>query len=799
MNIKTITLGTTFSLASCSLLALPALAAAPQLEGSLSIPAVIAAMTLQEKAALVSGTGMNNAKNVPGAAGSTLAIPRLGIPQIVFADGPVGVRLGAGPTGGAKRYATGFPVSVAMAASWNPELVQRVAGAIGEEASAMGVDLILGPAINIQRSPLNGRNFEYFSEDPLLNAHITAAYITGLQNIGVGAVLKHFVANNQETRRQTINEIIPERALHEIYFPGFEYAMAHAQPWAVMSSYPAINGTPASQNSELLQQTLRDSWGFKGFVMSDWYGVSDPVRSLLAGNDLNMPGGPAEKDTPFLRRNAVPEDVILAALKSGEISEQQIDSNIQNILNVIVKTHTFKRTQPPATLSESEQVLLTREAASEAMVLLKNEQYTLPLNRASRIAAFGSGIQNFYVMGGGSAEVNIDPTRQVGLAAGLRQADFALTELLSDPTQALATQDEIINQAAQQHDIALISLGRSSTEGADRFTMAVRPDEIALIKRVAQAFHQQNKKLVVLLNVGSPIEVASWEQYADAILLTWLPGEQAGHSVADILSGQINPSGRLPQTFPKTLADSPDFGNFPGNRSSLIYGEGIYVGYRGFDSKNIAPMYPFGYGLSYSSVHYHSIMPVSPVFNIDKQNHVQVSIEVTNRSSRATKEVVQLYVTDNASRLDRPLQELKAFRKVSLEAGEQQQVKFQLNKRDFSYYDSDKHAWVLEPGRFTLRVGSSSRNIHAEMPLLVVSATPAFSMDSPWIDVQTYEKAAEIVAQVIGENETISWINGSPSLNDKLEQALIKNPELKTDAAKRQQIKQSILDKINAL
>jgi len=276
-------------LAACSIISSSALAV-PRLTDQASIPAVISAMTLQEKAAFVAGTGMNAANDVAGAAGSTLAIPRLGIVQMVFADGPVGVRLGAGPTGGEKRFASGFPVSTAMSATWDPALIYRVAGAIGDEAKAYGVDLMLGPAINIQRSPINGRNFEYFSEDPLLNAQITAAYINGLQAQGVGAVLKHFVANNQETRRQTINELISDRALHEIYFPGFEYAMAHAQPWAVMSSYPAINGTPASQNPWLLKEVLRKQWKFNGFVMSDWYGVTDPVRSLLAGNDLNMPG-----------------------------------------------------------------------------------------------------------------------------------------------------------------------------------------------------------------------------------------------------------------------------------------------------------------------------------------------------------------------------------------------------------------------------------------------------------------------------------------------------------------------------
>lgn len=785
-------------LAACSIISSSALAV-PRLTDQASIPAVISAMTLQEKAAFVAGTGMNAANDVAGAAGSTLAIPRLGIVQMVFADGPVGVRLGAGPTGGEKRFASGFPVSTAMSATWDPALIYRVAGAIGDEAKAYGVDLMLGPAINIQRSPINGRNFEYFSEDPLLNAQITAAYINGLQAQGVGAVLKHFVANNQETRRQTINELISDRALHEIYFPGFEYAMAHAQPWAVMSSYPAINGTPASQNPWLLKEVLRKQWKFNGFVMSDWYGVTDPVRSLLAGNDLNMPGGVSKKETPFIRRNSNPNDVVLAALKSGEISEKQIDENIANILHVLIKTQAFKHPSAQRGPSPNNHSALAREAAADSMVLLKNKQQTLPMVSSTRVAAFGKNVGNFYVVGGGSAEVNIDPRQRVDLQEGLRNSGLTLIDSIDNrPLDENAAQSAI-TRAAQQSDIALISIGRNSSEGADRYSMAMHADELAMIENVAAAFHQQNKKVVVLLNIGSPIEMASWDKFADAILLTWQPGQQAGNAVADILTGKVNPSGKLPLTFPKRYEDTPSYGNFPGNSHTVNYGEGIYVGYRYFDSKQIAPMYPFGHGLSYATIEYGTINPQNPVFNIDKQEQVEVTISLWNKSRIAAKEVVQLYVHDNASRLDRPVQELKAFHKVSLAAGQHKNISFALDKRAFSYYDSDKNDWVLEPGRFTLRIGQSSRDIRAEVPLQVISATPAFSFNTPWIDVQTYEKAATLVAQVIGDDATISWIQGQPTLGEKLDQALQQQPELANDAAKRQQIKQDLLQRINAL
>jgi len=793
MKINKIGLFTAFTLLST-----PALAV-PQLTDAASIPAVIAAMTLQEKAAFVSGTGMNNATNVAGAAGSTLAIPRLGVPQIVFADGPIGVRLGAGPTGGEKRFATGFPVSVAMAATWDPALIQRVGGAIGEQAKSYGVDLMLGPAINIQRNPLNGRNFEYFTEDPLLNAMITAAYINGMQAEGVGAVVKHFAANNQETRRQTVNEIISDRALREIYFPGFEYVMDHAQPWAVMSSYPAINGTPSSQNPWLLKEVLRKQWKFNGFVMSDWYGVTDPVRSLLAGNDLNMPGGLSEKDTPFLRRNTDPKDVVLAALNSGEITPQQIDENIKNILNIIIKTHSFKTQSAPVAAVVGDRSALARQAAADSMVLLKNQSQTLPMQANLRIAGFGHNIDNFYVVGGGSAEVNIDPKRLVTLPQGLKNAGLTLIDNVEGHKLDEQASDDIINRAAQESDMALISIGRSSTEGADRYSMAMHDDEVAMIEKVAAAFHRQHKKVTVLLNVGSPIEINGWEDNADAVLLTWQPGEQAGNAVADILTGRVNPSGKLPLTFPKRLEDSPSYGNYPGNAKTVNYGEGIYVGYRYFDTRRIAPMYPFGYGLSYSIIEYGKITPQSPQFNIDKQGSVQVSISLKNTSKIAAKEVVQLYVHDDASRLDRPMQELKAFQKVSLPAGEEKSVTFSLDKRAFSYYDADKGDWVLEPGKFTLRIGSSSRNIRAETPLLVISKTPAFSFNTPWIDIQTYEKAATIVASVIGDDATNAWIEGSPTLGEKLDEVLKLKPEFTKDTSKLQDEKQAILKRINAL
>lgn len=773
--------------------------AAPKLTDVNSIPAVIKAMTREEKVLFVFGTGMNNAKQVAGAAGSTLAIPRLGIPQIVFADGPVGVRLGGGPTGGNVQYATAFPVSIAMAATWDPDLIEQVGGAIGNEAAYYGIDLMLGPASNIQRNPLNGRNFEYFTEDPYLNALITAGYINGMQDKGIGAVLKHFAANNQETNRHSVNEIISERALREIYFPGFEYAIEKAQPWAIMSSYPTINGVPASQNAWLLKDVLRNQWKFSGFVMSDWYGVTDPVKSLQNGNDLNMPGGGSNSFTTFSKNDSDPKKLVLDAYKSGKITEAQLDENIANILKVILKTRRFQNGDNKIQTELIDHSNLARLVAVESMVLLKNEKQTLPINNSQKVATFGKGTNNFFVVGGGSAEVNYFPDRLITLPMGLKNSGIAALAEVDDIKLDEHSNEEIINKAANQSDIALISIGRSTSEGADRYSMAMHQDEISMINKVSTAFHAQNKKVIVLLNIGSPIEIASWEAYADAILLTWLPGEQAGNAITDVLLGKANPSGKLPLTFPKRIEDTPSFGNYPGTSKTVNYGEGIYVGYRYFDTKQIAPMFPFGYGLSYSTVTYGKVTPEKLIFDIDNQDSLEIKIAIKNTSSMKTKEVVQLYVHDNASEYDRPYQELKAFDKIDLLAGQEKQASFRLDKRSFSYFNPDKNNWIIEPGRFTIRIGRSSKEILAEVPLVVKSSKPAFSFATPWINIQTYEKAATIVANIIGDEETNAWIKGNPTLGEKLDEALKLKPELKNNETKRKLIAEQILKQINEL
>lgn len=769
----------------------------PQLKDEASIDSVIAAMTLEEKAAMVTGAGRNSSATIDGAAGATFPIPRLNIPQLNFADGVAGVRVGGPVTGGKIRYSTAFPAPIAMAATWDPAIVQKLGATLGNEASTLGFDMILGPAINIQRSPLNGRNFEYYTEDPVLNARIANAFIVGVQSQGVGAVVKHFVASNQETRRFTINQLIAPRALQEIYLPGFHYVVTHAKPWGVMSAYPMINGTPVTESLFLLQEILRDQWKFDGLVMSDWDAISNPVAALKAGNDLNMPGAPYYTSNHFIKKGQRPAEVILSALRHGEITTRQIDERIKNVLKAVLKTHAF--TRPGVTPSNitpqqaDKHAQLARQIATEATVLLKNSDAALPLPAATRIALFKPGDKNFYLTGGGSAEVHIDPQRQVGLEAGLRAANFQLTEHAANDPDALTL-------IAKQNDVALIVLSRTVSEGADRFTMAMLPEELKAIRDVAAAFHRVNKKLILLLNIGAPVEIADWQAQVDAMLLVWLPGQEAGNAIADILSGKANPSGKLPQTFPKKLADTAAYGNFPGTVSGVNYGEGIYVGYRYHDSKQIEPAYPFGFGLSYTTFTYQACaVATARQFDIDKQQNIDACVQVTNRGKRAGKEVVQLYVRDEASRLDRPFQELKAFQKVDLAAGESKEVHFTLDKSAFSYFDNDLSHWIVESGKFHLAIGSSSRDIKLITPLKVVSAKPNFTLDTPWIVIQTYPQAAALVAQQIGENETIEWLQRGDTFNSKLQRSLKKNPRYVDDAEQRKQVIQRLLDDINAL
>ena len=719
---------------AASLYAAQAGAQLPQL-GKDKIEDVVAAMTLEEKIYIVMGLGDANWTNPPegkatvivnGIAGRTWDVPRLGIAPTIMADGPAGLRINPTPEGvDEPRYCTAFPTATALASSWNTELTEEVGRAMGNEVLEYGCDVLLSPAMNIQRNPLAGRNFEYYSEDPFISGKMGAAMVRGIQANGVGASVKHFVANNQETNRKSVNAIISQRALREIYLRGFEITIKESDPWTVMSSYNRLNGFHTAENRELLTTLLREEWGFKGMVTTDWWSGTDAALQMYAGNDMMMPGCYQREE---LRR----------ALKERRLDEKTLDRNVIRILEYIQKTPRFKGyayTNKPD-LEAHNQVAL--QAAAEGMVLLKNDGQTLPLSRkAKRIALFGKTSYNFIAGGTGSGEVNYK--HAVSLQEGLETAGYRVAPQLEtfytafiDSVKAQAKEnkkhaldfiDEIavtkaqIETQAKQTDLAIITIGRNAGEGWDRKEddyFKLSANEVELIKNVCDIYHAAKKKVVVILNIGGVIETASWKSMPDAILLAWQSGQQGGTAVAGILKGTYNPSGKLAVSFPVNYADVPSAKSFPGepvnDPINSYYTDGIYVGYRYYDSFNVAPSYEFGYGLSYTSFDYTN-------FKVDVNENplkVTASITVTNTGKRAGKEIVELYLTAPTDEIEKPAQELKGFAKTRmLKPGESQTLTFELDGRLLASFWSGISSWVADKGTYTLKAGASSRNIKA--------------------------------------------------------------------------------------
>nr|WP_263326276.1 glycoside hydrolase family 3 C-terminal domain-containing protein [Neobacillus sp. Marseille-Q6967] len=708
-----------------------------------SIENVINSLTVDEKVQLVIGAGYPGPN---GAAGSTHAIPRLGIPSVILSDGPAGVRIGGLFAGAPPRIATAFPVPVLLSATWDVKQIQKVAKAMAKEAREYGVDVLLAPGVNIHRDPLGGRNFEYYSEDPFLAGFMATAFIQAVQETGVGTSIKHFAANNQETKRTNINAMVPKRALREIYLPAFEMAVKQAKPWTVMSAYNAVNGVFATQNRTLLTDILRYEWGFDGLVLSDWWAVKNPVAALEAGNDLIMPGvyrGPLPmpeliKDV-YTKASAPSPELLKTANQNGTLSKEALDSSVRNILKLIIKTPTFKGEyknvdyQNKTSLSKKtaiEGARINREVASEGMVLLKNEDKTLPFKAVKKIGVAGENAvvdlaQNklgIIIGGGGSAQVNVDPKKVVSLVQGLKNAHYSVVNSINGKKviEGLSKSDAV--NLAKNTDIGLVFIGRKSTEGADRPHMSMKPEEVRLIKDLSEAYHAEGKKLVVVLNIGAPIEVASWSDDADSILLAWQPGQEGGNAIADVLSGKVNPSGKLPVTFPVKYSDVPSYGNFPGDTVNNVvhYTEGIYVGYRYYDTKNLNLAYPFGHGLTYTDFSYSNLKLSSSKFLLSKNDPLSISVDVTNKGPVAGKEVVQLYIHDQHSKLDRPFKELKGFKKIFLKPGQTKKVTFTIDKRALSAFDDKLNRWMAEPGKFTVLIGSSSRDIKQEAEFIGV-------------------------------------------------------------------------------
>ncbi|MDP4276469.1 MAG: glycoside hydrolase family 3 C-terminal domain-containing protein [Bacteroidota bacterium] len=703
----------------------------PQL-GKDNIYAIIAAMTLEDKVYLLMGLGDANWTNpssgektviVSGTAGRTWNIPRLGITPAVLSDGPAGLRIDAHPKEATHSYyCTAFPTATALASSWNTALVETVGKAMGNEVLEYGSDVLLAPAINIHRNPLCGRNFEYYSEDPLLAGKMGAAMIRGLQSNGVGASLKHFVANNIETNRTSINAVISQRALREIYLRGFEIAVKEGQPWTVMSSYNRLNGYYTSERYDLLTTVLRDEWGFKGLVMSDWWGGADAVAQMNAGNDLLMPGCNQREE-------------LLAAMRNKTIDESVLDRNISRILTFILKTPRYKGYAYSCHPDLPAHAQISRMAASESMVLLKNAQGTLPLKKVKTVALYGKTSYRFIAGGTGSGEVNYE--KAISLEEALIKAGFQVSKPLAamythfiDTLLANAKDDNkkqlvdfhpempLTNDQiqAQVHasDVAVITIGRNAGEGSDRSVsdFSLTETEKRLINDVSTAYHAVGKKVVVVLNIGGAIATSDWREEPDAILLAWQTGQEGGNAVVDMLKGAVNPSGKLPMSFPVAYSDVPSARTFPGEPSAnpvtAIYDEGIYVGYRYYDTFKVPTAYEFGYGLSYTHFDYSDLTLSSSTFT----GQLTVTVTVKNTGRVAGKEVVELYLSAPQSEMEKPQQELKAFAKTDLlNPGASQRISLTLDSRLLSSFQSGISTWVADKGTYEVRVGASSKDI----------------------------------------------------------------------------------------
>ena len=743
------------------------------------IQEIISKMTLEQKAHLVVGTGMffdlpdsikakmppgfggpadpndkaysdkvdQLRKYLPGAAGFSFEYPSLGITSQVLTDGPAGLRIQPKRKGEEKTYyCTAFPIATVLASTWDTELVNKVGKAMGNEVKEYGSDILLAPALNIQRDPLCGRNFEYYSEDPLIAGKMAAAMVNGIQSNGVGTSVKHFAANNSETNRMSVNTIVSERALREIYLKGFEIVVKEAQPWTVMSSYNKINGIYTSESHDLLTNILRNDWGFEGYVMTDWGGGMDAVAQMKAGNDMLQPGQPKQfKD-------------IVTAVKNGSLDEKILDLNISRILKIMLKSPRYNKYNFPNAPDLTAHAAVTRQAASDGMVLLKNGNNSLPFGASVKtVAAFGNTSYEFIAGGTGSGAVNKAYT--ISLTDGLKNGGYLINDDLQgmyrkyiadvrakappsknpfaamlggiEPVAEMAVSPDLAAKLADKNDIGLITLGRNAGEGYDR--QAVEGDfyltvtEKEMIKNVTEAFHAKGKQVVVILNVAGVIETASWRDLPDAILLAWQPGQEGGNSVVDVLSGKVNPSGKLAVTFPISYKDAPTAKNFPGvaeksdvvDRSAdmsgfsfmrrtpweVVYEEDIYVGYRYYNTFKVPVAYEFGYGLSYTDFEFGKLK----LSTTDFKGELTASVSVKNTGKVAGREVIQVYISSPAGKLKKPAETLAAFGKSNLlKPSESQTLTFKIVTNDFASFDEASSSWIAEVGDYSLKIGSSS-------------------------------------------------------------------------------------------
>jgi len=689
-------------------------------------------LTLEEKATLLSGSGWME----------SAPVERLGIPAIKMADGPLGVRSWAGSSAitsaasnPVKVQSTSFPSGVTMAATWDRALVEREGRAIAQETKALGRDMILGPTVNINRQPLWGRNFEGYGEDPYLSARLGVAYIEGVQGEGVIPSLKHFAANNQEFERHRINAVIDERTLREIYLPAFEAGVKEAGVWTVMSAYNKLNGTYCAENDWLLDKVLKQEWGFKGFVISDWGSTYSTAPTVNAGMDLEMPGGPPAKamlarPQTILSGNSgtwLEAEKVLAAVRAGQISEATLDDNARRILRVIFVSGLFDQAHAGGgAVDTPEQRAVALQGATEGIVLLKNEHALLPLKAKTvhSIAVIGPNAALARTGGGGSSLVRskLAITPLDGIQTRAAKDGISLSYALGvgmegenpaqDTPEARAKALDDAVAAAKKADVAVLVVGRYAkleSEGFDVKTMDLPAGQDALIAAVEKA----NPRTVVVLNTGDPVTMTGWLDATPALVDMGYGGQEGGAALAAILFGDANPSGKLPVTLPKRFEDSSAAANYPGKDLTVHYAEGIYVGYRYFDTKKVEPAFPFGFGLSYTTFEYSGLKVSSALGNVQGKAAAvtQVSLAVKNTGTRAGAEVVELYIHDGHAQIDRPVHELKGFDRVELKPGETKAVTFTLDERAFQYWSPTLKAWHADPGQFEIEVGASSRDI----------------------------------------------------------------------------------------
>lgn len=752
------------------------------------IKELVAQMTLEEKAAMCSGADFWH----------TEAVERLGIPASMVSDGPHGLRkqdqegdhLGVNES----IKAVCFPAGCGTAASFNRELLTQMGETLGNECQAEGVSVILGPAVNIKRSPLCGRNFEYYSEDPVVASEMAGALIHGIQSKNVGTSIKHFLANNQETRRMSSDSRVDERTLNEIYLAAFEGAVKKEKPWTVMCSYNRINGTYAAQNHQYLTETLRDKWGFDGYVVSDWGAVNNRVEDLKAGLDLEMPGS-----------NGANDKMIIGAVLSGELDEGIVDEAVEHILNIVFR-YEDNRDQN-AVFDRDRDHEMARRVAEETIVLLKNEG-VLPLSEQQKVAFIGKYAKKPRYQGGGSSHINSHKiTSALDAAAQMKNVTYAQGfDDAEDKTDEKLLAEAV--EVARNADVAVIFAGlpdKFESEGFDRKHMAMPNCQNELIEKVAAV--QPNT--VVVLHNGSPVEMP-WINQVKGVVEAYLGGQAVGGAVCDILFGKVNPSAKLPETFPLRLEDNPSYLSYIGEGDMVEYREGIFVGYRYYDKKKMDVLFPFGYGLSYTTFAYSNL-------TVDKEqmkdtDPLRVTVDVTNTGNVAGKEVVQLYVADKESSVIRPVKELRDFAKVELAPGETKTVTFMLDKRAFAYYSVRIHDWHVETGEFDIMIGKSSRDIELTKTVTVESTVKlpfVYTTDTTLGDVKRDPKAWEIVSGIMskglfGEEQGNSEGEAAAeAMSEEMNAAMVEYMPLRGAISFGGQVTmadvQALVDKLNAL